>query len=95
MPCAAQEFDKAFVNCATPPLAAAYAGTFSPPWKDTKDAICVISAQTSLKGFRLNTYIYDRTTVGSFSRHHVGSYITAQREHGIQVDLKHLCTSCQ
>ena len=41
-------FDSAFVNCATPPLAAAYAGTFNPPWKDTKDAIlCHVSATFS------------------------------------------------
>jgi hypothetical protein len=39
MPWLAHEFDSDFVNCATPPFAAAYAGTLSPPWKDTKDAI--------------------------------------------------------
>lgn len=42
MPLDAHWLLKDFVSCATPPFAAAYAGTLSPPWKDTSEATLMI-----------------------------------------------------
>ena len=49
-PFEAHSFDSAFVSCATAPLDAAYAGTVSPPWKESREAKLMIEPRRLVVG---------------------------------------------